>query len=281
MPELPRALVRALLVSALLLAACTGAEPPPPEAPPAPPPAVAPLPPLSAEARAGADRGALVPSPRETQLALERAGIAQTLAARVQPRAAVAEGGAVDPDRVAVRTGVVLADLLLTAGTAQPPAVVQQLEQVRLGLAQLGAGPDLLGVLERLRAEVENGTLVGQALVIELDELSASRLPALEQQVGARALPLIRAGSWLEGAYLVSGALIDAGRYDAATGLLRHPQVVDHFQELSASTPAPGELAPQLEATLAVLDRTSALPTLGEAEVREIHESTRALLALL
>src|SRR5262245_15378865 len=60
----------------------------------------------------GADHAALVPSPVETQKALEASGIETKLASLI-PKHTFAWDKS-DLDRSAVRTGIVLADLLLT-----------------------------------------------------------------------------------------------------------------------------------------------------------------------
>lgn len=256
-------------------AGCGDPPAPPPEAPAAPQPALT----LSAADLAAADPVALVPAPREMQRALERAGVAQSLASRVSDRPAPPADA--DLDRVAVYTGVVLADLLLTASSATPAQIGARVGLVHAGLVRLGADAEALAALEELRARVENGALAGDALVTELDELAGSRLPAWEARLSPRALPLVRAGAWLEGASLVSGAMVEAGRFDGATDLLRQPAVVDYFQAVAAQSTAPTQLQSQLQATLEVLDRTTAQPSLGEAEVREIQASTQALLVLL
>lgn len=266
------------ILALIALPACEG------EAPPAQQPAVS-TPPAAALTLAemqAASPVALVPSPLELQQALTRAGIADSLAWRVKPRAVLPEGA--DADRVAVRTGVVLADLLLTAGTADAPATSARIAQVRGGLATLGAKADLLKALDELDNRVKNGAVTPDNLVKELDELAGTMLPRAEAELGGRIVPLIRAGSWVEGTNLVSGALLEAGRTDAATGLLRQPAVVAYFRGYVMSegaNVAPTETLAQLEAALKTLDGVCQKDTLGEAEVKVIHETTTSILELL
>jgi hypothetical protein len=278
-----------LTLQLVLLAALTGCDTPPPEAPPAPTPPTAaevkapPVGPLSVGALASAEPVALVPSPLEMQAALKRSGLLGPQGLLVKPRPLKAAGE--DHDRLAVRTGVALADLLLIVQTAQTPELVGLLKEIRAGLVALGAKDDALSALDELTAQVQNEALTRDSLVQELDALSGGTLPELEAQLGPRAVPLIRAGSWLEGANLVSSSIIAGGNYDTATDLLRHPGVVAWFQRYVEETPAgrpdQEQLVPILRESLKSLATATAAERLGEAEVRQIHQSTAAVLDLL
>lgn len=277
-----------LTLQLVLLAALTACDAPPPEAPPAPtpPPVVeekAPVGPLSVGDLAAAEPVALVPSPLEMQAALKRSGLLGPQGLLVKPRPLKAAGE--DHDRLAVRTGVALADLLLIVQTAQTPELVGLLKEIRAGLVALGAKDDALSALDELTAQVQNEALTRDSLVQELDALSGGTLPELEAQLGPRAVPLIRAGSWLEGANLVSSSIIAGGNYDTATDLLRHPGVVAWFQRYVEETPAgrpdQEQLVPILRESLKSLATATAAERLGEAEVRQIHQSTAAVLDLL
>ena len=124
-----------LTLQLVLLAALTACDSPPPEAPPAPtpPPVVeekAPVGPLSVGELAAAEPVALVPSPLEMQAALKRSGLLGPQGLLVKPRPLKAAGE--DHDRLAVRTGVALADLLLIVQTAQTPELVGLLKDCLL-----------------------------------------------------------------------------------------------------------------------------------------------------
>src|SRR5687768_13454659 len=114
------------LVLALALIACTGEAEKPPE-PAQPPKAEAPAPPKTLaidELRASAENITLVPSPAEMQRALDKAGIAQGLSALVPDRKLKMD--VANKDVVAVRTGVVLADALLTVKDAPKEKLVER-----------------------------------------------------------------------------------------------------------------------------------------------------------
>lgn len=264
-----------------LLAACNGGPAETPDAPDKP--AKVEHGDLSPDQLAAADTTALVPSPAEMQRALDRAGLSEALATRVgEPR--TVDLADADADRVAIRTGVVLSELVLTAKTASPEQVAVRVGQVRTGLATLGAKEDVLGNLDELSNRVRNGAVAGDELVRELDELSGSLLPRIEGELPERATPLVRAGSWVNGAWLVSGALIDQGRFEYATALLRHPVVVDYFKryvKTEGEAIAASGVTRQLQDALRVLDEACDKPALEEPDVRAIHEATGQVLRLL
>ncbi|MCB9766408.1 MAG: hypothetical protein H6739_41925 [Alphaproteobacteria bacterium] len=276
-------MTRSLLTSTALLAAlvaCDGEAPPTEPADP-PAPTVAPTP-LSADDLKGAQAVALVPSPVEMHRALQRAGVAKGLADRVPSRTMAMDVD--DRDRVAVRTGVVMADLMLTAGNAETSAISAHIKTIRAGVATLGARPDTLAALDDLDARVSNDAISRDDLIKELDEMAGSRLPEIEDQLGERALPLIRAGSWVEGANLVSGALLDKGDFTHSTALLKHPAVVEYFQgyvKTEGREIVDGDVLVQLETSLATLDEVCAKDVLAEDDVKAIHQATTAVLELL
>ncbi|MCB9746074.1 MAG: hypothetical protein H6740_26095 [Alphaproteobacteria bacterium] len=280
-----RAVLGSLLCAALSLVACQGGPPPEPETPSsseAPAPKKAAHLQLSPADMKEAELVALVPSPVEMQEALDRAGITTALAERVPERKISMDDP--DKDQVAVRTGVALADLLLTARSAAPPQIGDRLLLVRSGLAALGASPDTLAVFSQLDAQVRNGALTGDELVRELDELSGSFLPRVEGELSDNALPLIRAGAWVEGAWLVSGAVIEKGSYERSGELLKHPDVVAHFRRYVSADrreQVTADVLAQLDTSLTTLGEVTAKEPFGEAETKAVHEATGAVLDLL
>ena len=109
-------------------------------------------------------------------------------------------------------------------------------------------------------------------------------VPELKYEAGDWVVPLIQAGSWLEGANLVSGAVAETGKYEAADNLLRQPAVVDYFikyVDREGADKAPDEVVAKLRETLSTLKTVASKPTLAEADVKTIHEATGAVLSLL
>jgi len=275
-----------------VLAACGGeGTAPPKDATPAAPPtpstdAAEKAPDVKfdlATLQAEAKPAALVPSPVEMQKALAAAGITTRLATLVSARNI--ETVVPDKNASAVRTGVVLADLVLTVKDATTPQIVAQLGRVKQGLQALGGSPDLAATIDDLSNRLTNDAISRDDLVKELDELRGVMVPAGSYELGDNAVPLILAGSWVEGSHLVAAAMKAENKYDGADNLLKQPAVVDYFleyvKEEGAAQRAPGDLVAKLETTLAELKVIAAKPTLGKEDVERIHSATGEVLALL
>ena len=280
--------LRALAIAVVLLGGCDSQPEPAAKAPEAPAPAPAAAPEkapelkLSAEDLAGADRAALVPSPAEMERSLANAGVDRKLATMVADRTISMD--VENKDQVAVRAGVVLADLVLTVKESKKETTLERLDTLKVALNKLGAGTDAPAEIDSLKASIENGELTGDSLVQEFDELSQVMVPELEYEAGEWVVPLIEAGSWLEGAHLVSGALKDSGKFDAANDLLRQPEVVDYFIEYvnrEGGEKAPDDVVDQLKKTLNTLKEVAAKPSLGAEDVATIHTATGSVLTLL
>lgn len=277
--------LRTLALAAVLLGACdTQSEPAAPVQAPAPAPAEkAPELKLSKDQLVqGADRVALVPSPAEMERSLSHSGIDQKLAAMVQDRTISMD--VENKDQIAVRAGVVLADLVLTVKESPKERTIARLDTLKVALVKLGAGGDAPAEIDDLKKRIESGELGPDELVQEFDELAQVMVPELEYESGEWVVPLIQAGSWLEGAHLVSGAVQTAGKYEAANNLLRQPAVVDYFIEYvdtAGRDKAPDEVVAQLKGTLATLRTVAAKTDLGAEEVATIHDATGSVLTLL
>lgn len=246
----------------------------PEEAPPAP---------LSLqEMQSGASMDALVPSPAETQRALANAGLSSSLLKMTEGRDFKVD--VADNDEVAVRTGVILAHVVLGAKDAPKERLIAQLGMLKTGLKKLGAKDKILATIDDLSARIGNDATGRDELVREMDELANVMVPEVEYAVGDRALPLLRAGAWLEGAWLVSGAIQAEGRYDAANALLRQPAVVQYFKDYlygPGKEVAPAAINGELQATLGKLETITAKESLGQEDVAAIHDAVGALLSKL
>lgn len=224
----------------------------------------------------------LVPSPTEMQNALAQAGIAEGLSALVPDRSPNMES--TDRDVVSVRTGTVLAYALLTVKDAETAALVTRMEQVKAGMASLGAGTDIAATIDDIIGRLNSGSLTRDDLLGELDELHGAVIPEIEYEAGEKVVPLIKAGSWLAGVNLVAQAVGKAGNAEAGTKLLRQPEVADYFLEYvrtEGADKAPPEVMGKLEQTLTRLKELSAKPELTLDEIKEIETQTSGVLALL
>ena len=188
--------LRALALAVVLLGGCDNSTPEPaakaPEAPAPAPAEKAPELKLSAKDLAAADRVALVPSPAEMERSLAHAGVERKLASMVADRTISMD--VENKDQVAVRAGVVLADLVLTVKESKKETTLARLDTLKVALAKLGAGSDVPAEIDSLKSSIENGELTGEDLVQEFDELSQVMVPEPSTKP-AWVVPLIEAGS--------------------------------------------------------------------------------------
>jgi hypothetical protein len=229
------------------------------------------------------DHSALVPSPVETQKALEASGIETKLASLVPKHMFAMDKG--DTDRAAVRTGIVLADLLLTTKTATKEELVDRLGLISKGMEQLQAGADIQATLKDLTNRIQTDAVSRDELLKEFDELSGVLIPELEFNGQERVVPLIEAGSWLEGANLVATALKSAETKDAAEKLLRAPTVVDYFLRYvrtEGAEKAPEAVTQKLEESLLALKAIAEKPApLTDADLDTVIKVTNDVTVLL
>jgi len=225
---------------------------------------------------------ALVPSPAEMQRALKNAGLTSQLSTMVAARDI--KMTSTHKDQIAVRSGVVLADLVLSVQTADPSKQVARLARLKQGFLAMGAEPDVVRTLDDLSARIASGAGSRDDLVKEFDELSGVMVPDVKFAGGDWVVPLVQAGAWLEGAHLVSGAIIAEGKYEEAGKLLKQPAVVDYFLKYVTAegrTRAPDVVVDQLEQTLTTLKKITAKDDLTEEDVKTIHSATGAVLKLM
>ena len=277
------ALFVALIGAAPLLAACGPTSTSEPaktevEAPEVPPVAAKPEPPKNGPE-------GLVPSVLETQAALKSSGIDTELATLIEPRTYDLSADA--KDRAAVRTGVVLADMLLTVTTSSGEHLHTQLATLRKGMEQLDSGSDIDRMIRDFEESVAADSVTREELLSEFDQLSGAVIPELEFNGNERIVPLISAGSWLEGTHLVAQALsaVDADKRTDADKLLKAPDVVEYFQKYVAAEgadKAPEPVAAQLKATLGALhSHAQKAGPLDDDELAQVAKTTSDVLSLL
>jgi hypothetical protein len=273
------------LFSLLLLAqACTGAEVVKPPEPEVVAPANPELPALDVAAlQAGAEKDALVPSPVETQKALEAAGVATKLATLIPNHDFDFKNAGID--HAAVRTGVVLADLLLATKDGKKEDLVLRLGKIDEGMTQLGGGADITATLKDYQERIQADAVQRDDLLKEFDELSGVVIPELEFNGQDRVVPLIEAGSWLEGANLVARAIKAAPDRTAGEKLLKAPSVVEYFLKYVRSdnaAKAPEVVTKKLEESLGTLKALSEKSEpLTDADIDTVIRVTDEVLNLL
>jgi hypothetical protein len=223
----------------------------------------------------------LAPSPMQLEREVRDAGIADGLAALVPQRTFGANTD--DKDRIAVRTGIVLAYTIL-AGRSTPKAeFVAQLRTVREGMAALGTGAGLLDTMDRFVQNAENDAASREDFLTELDGVSGMMVPDEGWGRDDRTGPLLQAGAWLAGTNLVARAIVSSGKGDAAEKLLHRPEVANYFLGYLKDDGAAkaGSLAAPLGDTLRKLAEIGAKANLGVEDAKAVADSTEALFGYL
>lgn len=225
----------------------------------------------------------LAPSPLKLEAQVREAGVADTVADLV-PKSP-ADVATEDKDRVAVRTGVVLAYAVLGGRETPKPDFVAQLRSARAGMAGLGAGAGLLSTIDDSIQHVENDAASREDFLRELDDIVGYSVPEQGWGPEDRTGPLLQAGAWLAGTNVVSRAVVRSGKAEAAEKLLRREDVADYFLryvKVEGQDKATGPVAEQLERTLIELKAVSEKPSpLGIEDAQKVADATSALLALL
>lgn len=262
------------LWTALLAAGCSGSEPPAP-APVAPPPVEKPAPTPGEVGRV------LAPSPLQLESAVREAGIAEAMADLVP--ATPADVATDDKDRIAVRTGVVLAYAVLGGRDTPKADFLAQLRSARAGMAALGAGEGLLSTIDTSITHVENDAASREDFLRELDQVVGYSVPEQGWGPGDRTGPLLQAGAWLAGSNVVARAIVRSNKPEAAEKLLRRGDVADYFlgyvnQEGQEKA---GPVADQLKATLEQMKAIAEKPALTVEDAAAVADATGALLSLL
>lgn len=226
---------------------------------------------------------ALVPSPVETQKALEAAGLETKLADLIAQRDFKLDPE--DTDGVAVRTGVVMADMLLTVKSASDEQLTGHLDRIAEGLKILKGGDAIQTTITDLKDRIKGQAVSRDELVKELDELTGAIIPELEFNGVEKVTPLIQAGGWLEGSNLVARACKDKGDPTAADTLLKQPVVVDYFiryVKTEGADKAPEGITLKLEESLNTLKGlASKAEPLTLEDVETIIKVTDDVLAIL
>ena len=187
-------------------------------------------------------------------------------------------------EQIAVRCGVVLAELALTVKVAPKDRLVANLALLKEGFTKLGAGKKFLKTIDEMTSAIQTDVKSRDDLLRDMDQLAGIMVPELKKELGAWVVPLIQAGSWLKGANLVSSAIEAEGKFDVATRLLKQPHVIDYFLKYvkdEGSGKAPDEVIQQLKSTLLALKEIAAKQTLSKEDVTSIKSNTSSVLQYL
>lgn len=249
----------------------TPAEPDPPPAAPAPAPEPAKVDAATAEK-------AVTPSPLALQQQVVQAGVADGLGGLVPASRFSRETS--NPDTVAIRTGIRIADAVLAGNSDSKEAFLARLAEIRAGLETMGMGQGRLSEIDDFIKEVRNDTASRQDFVAELDQVVSEMVPQEGWGPGDTTGPLLQAGAWLAGTNLVARAVVARGDDAAADALLKRPAVPAYFLAWARSEGAKKTNAPtleQVEQTLVKLNEITGKDSLGVKDAQAIVDATSGL----
>ena len=101
-------------------------------------------------------------------------------------------------------------------------------KKMKEGFALLDSGKDIPSTIDELIRSIQNDATSPKGNVEKFDELSLILVPELEYEAGDWVVPLIQAGSWLEGSIGIESDY-KFGKGDTAGHLMQQPHVADYF----------------------------------------------------
>ena len=224
----------------------------------------------------------LAPSPEETRVAVEKAGLVTALSGLIPERDYSLEG--LDADQTALRVGILLSDTILLVKELPKARLVANLKSVAKGLRQMGAGAGLCDTVDGYGDQVNNDALTRDDLLFALEQIASMSVPGEGFGKNDRTGPMLQAGAWTSGVSLVSEAIIKENRIDTADKLLRHGPTADYFLsyvQKGADNKAPTPVLEQLESSLKVLKAIAEKEKITYADVTQIQSETRTLLEMI
>ena len=262
-----------IVVIAALLVGCGGDDSPAASADPAQASNDATLSPETV--KAAAIPSGLIPSPLEVESAVRKSGVAKDLQSRVPRDRGFTLSDGTHIDRVAMQTGVLLTDVILTARDADGAVLSKRLGQIGAGLKLLKAEEKLINTVKEFEQGVAGDVIPREALLEEMARISDLMAPDKKWGPTPQTGPLVQAGAWLAGVHMVATAVLEADRIDAADQLLKHPEVVSYFiGYVSTKNDAPSTIVHVLLKRMEDLQARTQKATLSRGDVESILSTT-------
>ena len=228
-----------------------------------------------------ADDVVLVPPPLELQQEFKKAGLKTDLATLIAPKALSMDID--DKDQIALRSGVLISDLVFTIKSAEPKELIEKLNNLKLAFKKLKAGNDISATIDDLVEKLSAENPDRDALLEEINDLSMVMVAEFKYEVGDWVVPLIQAGTWLEGSYLVSTAIIKENNTEAIA-LLKKPGTAAYFLRYvkrEGQSKAPPIVITKLAESLETLEQISRKKELTMDDVKKVNSLTSELMRLL
>ena len=168
-----------------------------------------------------------VPNPSEIQNALKALGVSTDVSSLVTEKNF--DFRPMDGPQIALNTGVVTADLVLTVDQASNEEIASRVDLIRQGLTELGANQELLDTATQFGERVRAGRLEKDAIVAELDAFQSSFLDGVERYSSTDAAVGLQAGAWVEAVHIISTTLASQDAAGSGAHIFRQPFVVEYF----------------------------------------------------
>jgi len=269
------------ILLALVLMACGADEPSDASTTPAEPSNDATLSPEAVKSAKAIPSG-LIPSPLEVENAVRKAGVAADLRSRVPQSRGYEITADTHIDRVAMQTGVLLTDVMLTARDAEGAVLSKRLGQIGTGLKKMGAEETILKTVKEFENGIAGDVIPREALLEEMGRITDMMVPEKKWGPEPQTGPLVQAGAWLAGVHMVASAILESNRMDAADQLLKHPEVVSYFiGYVSTKNDAPSTVVHVLLKRLEDLQIRTQKENLSREDVESILSTTDGIFRQL
>ena len=223
----------------------------------------------------------LVPSPLKMQAEIEKAGISDELATFIRKEAIKTD--VEDKEQLAIRCGILLTDLTLSIKRTEPPVILSQLTELKKGMNTLKTGSDIQTVIQELINTVQKPNFDRNAMLQELDDLASVLIPEIKHESEEWIVPLIQAGTWIEGIHLVSSAAVANGKVKDLS-FLKQPGVARYFLryvDREGRTKAPPVVMQKVKATLQMLEKVAKQDKISQEDLKSVQSETKTLLTFI
>ena len=223
----------------------------------------------------------LVPPPLELQNELKKRGLTSDLSTFVGKKDLSME--IENTDQIALRAGVLISDLVFTIKTAPTSDLIVKLDSLKVAFQKLKAGTDIGATIDDLKDSLNSESPDRDKILDEMNDLSMVMVSELKYEAGEWVVPLIQAGSWLEGSYIVSSAIAKENNNEA-TELLKKPGTAIYFKRYinhEGSNKAPAVILNELNKTLDKLENISKKKVITMSDVEEVKSLTGNLMKFL
>jgi hypothetical protein len=223
----------------------------------------------------------LVPPPLELLNELQNQGLKSDLSSFVGKKDLSMKIN--DTDQIALRAGVLISDLVFTIKTASVEDLNTKLDALKIAFTKLKAGSDIGATIDDLKESLGAEKPDREKILDEMNDLSMVMVAELKYEAGEWVVPLIQAGSWLEGSYIISSAILKENN-QKATELLKKPGTAKYFLRYvnrEGRSKAPPIVIKKLSSTLLELDKISKKKEINMEDVKKVQSLTGELMSLL